>query len=192
MSYSFYKVNKIMIYRYCPFCGSEYNRDSYKKYPNQIECPSCEVIFYNNPKPAVAGLIFKGEEILLTKRKNNPFKGYWDMPGGFMNYGEVPRDALRRELKEELNVEISKMEIIGSFDILYPTEKGDNFSVCVLVFKVILENKILIKAGDDVTDYSLFNKKNIPNRIAFDEQKDFLLKIMNNTNKYRNNIKTVS
>jgi 8-oxo-dGTP diphosphatase len=170
-----------VIYKNCPFCGTKYNfknKDVCGKYPKQLNCFSCKNIFYNNPKPAVAGLIFRDGKILLTKRKRDPYKGYWDMPGGFMEYGENPNEALSRELKEELDINVSNFKIIDSFKLLYPATKNDNFTLCILVFEVIEDNLSTIKVGDDVDDYLFFDKKSFPENIAFKEQKRFLKDIL--------------
>ncbi|HHH80313.1 MAG TPA: NUDIX hydrolase, partial [Thermoplasmatales archaeon] len=56
---------------------------------------------YRKPSVTVDGIVTKNNEILLIKRKNNPFKGRWSLPGGFVNYGEKVEDAVIREVKEE-------------------------------------------------------------------------------------------
>jgi 8-oxo-dGTP diphosphatase len=45
--------------------------------------------------------------ILLARRAHEPYAGLWDLPGGFLDEGEEPLDALRRELREETGVEAS-------------------------------------------------------------------------------------
>ena len=63
-----------------------------------------------NPTPVhvVAGIIRRGEDILLAKRlPGGPHGGFWEFPGGKVEEGESEEEALRRELKEELDVEVS-------------------------------------------------------------------------------------
>lgn len=67
-----------------------------------MKCKLCE---FNNPKGTATAVILNEGKILLLKRSEEPFKGQWDLPGGFMNAGETPGEAIRREVKEELNVE---------------------------------------------------------------------------------------
>ena len=56
---------------------------------------------HRNPTPTVDTIIQNDSQILLVKRKNEPFKGYFALPGGFINEGETVEDAARRETKEE-------------------------------------------------------------------------------------------
>ena len=56
---------------------------------------------YRNPALAVDAAVRRGDEVLLIQRGNEPWKGAWALPGGFVDYGEDPRDAVLRELQEE-------------------------------------------------------------------------------------------
>ena len=73
-----------------------------------------------NVRKTVDGVIIDGKEnILLIKRKYPPFQDYYALPGGFIDKGETPKQALIREIKEETNMEIKIIKKIGVFD-----EKG--------------------------------------------------------------------
>ena len=74
----------------------------------------CEICQFNNPKGTVTAIIIKDGKILLLRRSEEPFKGQWDLPGGYMNAGELPEEALRREVKEELGAD-STSSFIGWF-----------------------------------------------------------------------------
>jgi 8-oxo-dGTP diphosphatase len=51
--------------------------------------------------------------VLLARRRAEPFRGRWDIPGGFLEEGEQPLDGLRRELREETGLEIEPQEFLG-------------------------------------------------------------------------------
>lgn len=119
-------------------------------------------------------------KILLVKRKFDPYKGYWDLPGGFVEYGENLEKALKREFKEELDIDISILSIIDTFNLYYPMTNSDRFSLCVIVYNIDCEKLDMIRPNDDVETYSFFNKKEIPKNIAFSEQKKFLFKVLKN------------
>lgn len=65
----------------------------------------CKLCSYNNPKPTATAVIIKDNKVLLLKRREEPFKGRWDLPGGYLVGREIPKAAILRELKEELLVE---------------------------------------------------------------------------------------
>ena len=66
------------------------------------QCDAC--LGYLNPALAVDACVRRGEEILLVQRKFPPSAGSWVLPGGFVDQGERPQDAVLRELKEEANL----------------------------------------------------------------------------------------
>lgn len=68
----------------------------------------------------VAGVIKDGNKIFATQRGYGDFKGGWEFPGGKMEPGETPQQALARELKEELTVDVSVEDFICTIDYDYP------------------------------------------------------------------------
>lgn len=68
----------------------------------------------------VAGVIKDGNKIFATQRGYGDFKGGWEFPGGKMEPGETPQQALARELKEELTVDVSVEEFICTVEYDYP------------------------------------------------------------------------
>jgi 8-oxo-dGTP diphosphatase len=53
------------------------------------------------PRPGVSTAVFRGDEVLLVQRGKRPYNGFWSLPGGAIQLGEIAADAARRELKEE-------------------------------------------------------------------------------------------
>jgi 8-oxo-dGTP diphosphatase len=70
---------------------------------------------YRNPVPSVDIILQKGSEILLVKRKNEPFKDQLALPGGFVNEGEAVENAAIREAIEETSLEIEPIDILGVY-----------------------------------------------------------------------------
>lgn len=68
----------------------------------------------------VAGVIKDGNKIFATQRGYGDFKGGWEFPGGKMEPGETPQQALARELKEELTVDVSVEDFICTVEYDYP------------------------------------------------------------------------
>lgn len=69
----------------------------------------------------VAAVIFKGGKYLATQRGYGDFKGKWEFPGGKIEPGESPEDALRREIREELSMQIKVGPLICTTEYDYPT-----------------------------------------------------------------------
>ena len=64
----------------------------------------------------VAAVIRRGNEIFATQRGYGEFKDWWEFPGGKMEGGETPEEALKREIREELNAEINVGSLIQTVE----------------------------------------------------------------------------
>ncbi|CAN5865907.1 hypothetical protein BH18ACT11_BH18ACT11_15860 [soil metagenome] len=95
-------------YRFCPADGTELEAKGGGS--KGAACPTCGRSWYRSSSPAVGAAIVDGERVLVTVRGIEPEKGRMDLPGGFVEVGEHPRDALAREAWEELGVEVEVEE----------------------------------------------------------------------------------
>ena len=68
----------------------------------------------------VAAIIRKGDKIFATQRGYGEWKDWWEFPGGKMEAGETPEEALKREIREELSTESSVDEFLCTVDYDYP------------------------------------------------------------------------
>ena len=68
----------------------------------------------------VAAIIRDGERIFATQRGYGDFKGGWEFPGGKIDAGETPEEALIREIKEELDTEVEVIELLDTVEYDYP------------------------------------------------------------------------
>lgn len=66
----------------------------------------CGRSWYRNPAPAVGAAILDGDRALVTVRAREPLRGKVDVPGGFLEVGEHPVEGLKREVREELGLEL--------------------------------------------------------------------------------------
>lgn len=98
-------------FRFCPRCG---NQSLSILEQNGMACSRCDLKYFHNAAAAVACILVSPEGIVLVERTIEPSKGLLDLPGGFVNYNESLEDALRRELLEELNIEISTFRYLIS------------------------------------------------------------------------------
>ena len=81
----------------------------------------------------VAAIIRKGDKIFATQRGYGEWKGWWEFPGGKMEAGETPEEALVREIREELSAEISVEESLCTVEYDYP-------KFHLTIFQVLLEH----------------------------------------------------
>ncbi len=73
-----------------------------------------------NQIEVVAAIVRKGDNILATQRGYGEWKDWWEFPGGKIEHGETPEEALKREICEELSAEINVDELFGTVDYDYP------------------------------------------------------------------------
>jgi len=69
----------------------------------------------------VAAVIRDGDKVFATARGYGEYKGWWEFPGGKIEEGETPQQALVREIKEELTAEIEVGDLIKTIEYDYPT-----------------------------------------------------------------------
>ena len=86
---------------------------------------------YKNPIPTVDVILQKGSEILLIKRKNEPFKDHLALPGGFVNQGEKVETAALREVNEETSLEIEPVDILGVYSDPKRDPRRHILTVCI-------------------------------------------------------------
>lgn len=116
-------------------------------------CSSCGLEMYFNVAAAVAALIFNPKgELLFTVRKHDPAKGMLDLPGGFVDNDETIEEALKREIKEELNLDIKESKYLTSVPNIY-LYKGLTYRTIDLFFECTVESLDEIIPNDDVADY---------------------------------------
>lgn len=150
------------VLKHCPKCGSiHFVYDQVRSFL----CQECGFHYFINSSSAVAAIIEnEKEEILLTIRAFDPAKGKLDLPGGFVDPMESAEDAVRREIKEELNLDVTTMKYLVSFPNEY-VFKGFSVYTTDLAFICKVLNFDKISSNDDVSGY-IFIK---PDQIDFNE-----------------------
>ncbi len=117
------------------------------------------------PSVAVDGVLIKGDKILLIRRRNEPFKGKWALPGGFVEYGETVEEAVLREFEEEVGLKAKIKKLLGVYS---KPDRDPRGHVISIVFLLDAEGEA--KAGDDAADARFFPLDNLP-PLAFDHDK---------------------
>lgn len=145
-------------FTHCPICGStqfEINGERSR------HCSDCGFTYYANASASTAAIITNSKgEILLTTRAFEPAKGKLDLPGGFVDMNETAEEALIRELKEELNIEINNHTYLFSLPNEY-NFSGITVHTLDMFFKVEVDDNIQIKTDDDVASAQFYNLNNV-------------------------------
>lgn len=141
---------------YCPRCGAKVNHEEKFGQVRPV-CPACKFIYFQDPKVAAAVLVEKDSRVLLVRRVNEPHRGLWTLPAGFVNSGEDPAEAAARECLEETNliVHISRvLDVIAGRE----HERGADF-IIVYSAEVISGE---ISPADDADAVEWFERNQLP------------------------------
>jgi ADP-ribose pyrophosphatase YjhB (NUDIX family) len=158
-----------VIVRFCPRCGRRVRRHREDGYW-RARCPACGWTYYGNPVAAAGAVIVRGARVLLVRRGRAPYKGTWDIPGGFVEAGENAEAALRRELREELGVTARTLRFVGSASDRYGPR---GIPILSLVFRATVRGTM--HPTDDIASLEWFDRGRIPwQDIAFPALRDLL------------------
>lgn len=146
--------------RFCIRCGTKLVRRRVEHRLREV-CPACGHVAFRNAKPAAGVLVERDGLLLLVRRARPPFKGYWDIPGGFLEEDESPRHGAVREAREETGLRIAVGGLVG----VYHDKNGADYTVNLYYRARVLGGRE--KAGDDADDLRWFAPREIPTRIAF-------------------------
>ncbi len=86
----------------------------------------------NSPALAADCVIFHGDAVVLVRRKYDPFKGHYALPGGAVEIGETVEDACRREMREEIGLDVRNLRLIGVYSRPDRDPRGHTVSVAYL------------------------------------------------------------
>ncbi len=142
--------------RYCLRCGTPLTlQEVFGKV--RPFCPACGWVHFADPKVAVAILITQNNQVLMGRRVNDPGRGRWTLPAGFIDAGEDPREAARRECLEETGLEI---EIEGLLDVLFGQEHERGAHILIVYQAHILGGEL--RPSDDVDAVEFFDLDHLP------------------------------
>lgn len=159
--------------KFCPKCGNpSLNWDGEKKW----SCSNCDYVLFHNVAGAVAVIIKNGDEILFTRRNQEPKKGKLDLAGGFVDPKESAENTCVRELFEEMKikVDISQLKYLASLPNTYEY-KNILYNTIDLFYEYELSEKLELHLELSEISETVWIKKNEINieDIAFDSQKIF-------------------
>ena len=124
---------------------------------------------YKYPRPAVTAdcIVITKEadpKVLLIQRGDEPFKGAWAFPGGFMDMDETTEQCAIRELEEETGLKVSKVYQIGAYSKVDRDPRGRTITVAYLA---IIDKPMDVKGQDDAAKAEWWPLSTLP-ELAFD------------------------
>jgi len=157
-------------WRFCPRCGADVEVGG-----GSARCSACGFVAYASSEPTVCALcVDERGRLLLGRRALEPDRGKWDLPGGFIEEGEHPLDALRRELREETGLEVEPLEFVGAWIDRYGS--GDSDATTLNLYWRVRVMAGEASPADDVAELRWFRADELPpaSEIAFRTVADVL------------------
>ena len=112
----------------------------------RLRCPACGYTHWNNPTPVLAAVVELDGKILLAR--NAAWTGkMFALITGFMEAGESPQDGIRREIKEETNLETQALSLIGAYDF-------QRMNQVIIAYHAVCSGDV--KLSPELLDYRLF------------------------------------
>jgi len=143
-------------FKYCPRCTTQLNLEDRFGSVRPV-CPKCGWIHFVDPKVAAGVLVVRNDSVLLVRRVNEPYRGLWTLPAGFVNGGEDPAEAAVRECLEETGLSVRVTRV---YDIVSGREhpRGADF---VIIYQAEFIGGDM-QANDDADAVEWFDKGKLP------------------------------
>jgi ADP-ribose pyrophosphatase YjhB (NUDIX family) len=154
--------------KHCHYCGNGLSR-KFVEGADRLFCEQCKEPLYENPLPASCLVVVdSADRALLVKRSVEPKKGFWCLPGGFMELGETPEQAALRELKEETG-------LTGQIEMLLGVSANPSglYHTVLMVGYLVKSYTGTPVAGDDAMDVAFVDYDHLP-EIAFESHLNFI------------------
>jgi ADP-ribose pyrophosphatase YjhB (NUDIX family) len=148
---------------FCPRCRNALAGDG-----GRLACPECGFAVYASSKPTAGALCVDNGRVLLARRAIEPFRGFWDVPGGFLEEGEDPLDGVRRELKEETGLAIEPERFLGIWMDRYGGDSTAEATLNLYWTARVVGGEAA--PADDVSELRWFDRDELPaaNELAFE------------------------
>jgi 8-oxo-dGTP diphosphatase len=150
---------------FCPQCATRVEVRLVESRARPV-CPACGYVAFLDPKVAATVLIERDGRILLTRRRIDPGKGRWCFPGGYVDFGEDPVAAARRECREETGLTLHDLDLL---DVAF------NGRVIVITYHATIVDDSQPVPGDDADLVEWFAPHDLP-PLAFESMARALAK----------------
>ncbi len=141
-------VLTLTTFKYCPRCGQPALEETSDK---SLRCTECSFHYYHNAAAAAAAIIETPKGIVFVRRSREPDKGLLDLPGGFVDYNEGADQAVVREVKEELGVDLTGLSYVASFPNVY-VYRGITYHTTDMFYRCRFETPEQFVLSDEATE----------------------------------------
>ncbi|MBN8656208.1 MAG: NUDIX hydrolase [Anaerolineae bacterium] len=154
--------------KFCPRCAAAVTRQEKYGVVRPV-CPQCGWIHFQDPKVAAAVLVEEGSRVLLVRRVNEPHRGEWTLPAGFVNGNEDPAMAAARECLEETGLTV---RVTSVHDVIAGREHERGADFIIVYCAEVVGGEM--SPADDADAVDWFERNNLP-PLAFAATKKVLL-----------------
>lgn len=158
-------------FRFCPECGHALEPNPSVTEAHRQVCMGCGAVHFHNSRPTASALITRDGQVLLGRRAVEPFKGMWDIPGGFLTPMEHPEEAVVREIAEETGLVARPTHLLGIFPDTYGDSDDGIYTLNLYYLMEILSGEP--RPADDVAELRWFLPDELP-AMAFPHQEHVL------------------
>ena len=154
-----------LTFLHCPKCGLRRPRVVDE---TPLRCDHCGFVYYFNPTVAAAAILLQADgRGLFIRRAKEPSQGMLGLVGGFIDIGETAETALRREVREEVNLEIRSLRFLCSEPNRY-VYREVTYPVLDLFFVATVEDPQQARALDEVASFAWLDPQQVnPAEMAF-------------------------
>ena len=149
--------------RYCSHCSAPLPG------PPPVTCPACDTSHWLDAKPCAGALVASRGKLMLVRRAFEPWRGAWDIPGGFCGPREHPADAAAREVREETGLVVRVGGILGMWiDTYAPEGPGADKVTLNIYFHAVPEGPAEARTDpNEVAEIGWFAPDELPADVAF-------------------------
>ena len=155
---------------YCPRCGAAVTLVERFGHERPV-CPQCGWTYFADPKVAAAMVVEQEDRVLLVRRVNEPFRGLWTLPAGFIDAGEDPARAAERECLEETGLTVHATRVL---DIIAGREHPRGADFIIVYQGSVMSGEL--RAADDADQAEWFDRAHLP-ALAFHATQTVLNKL---------------
>ena len=144
--------------KYCSECGGAVTRRRIGQDEHERDvCLSCGMVHYQNPRVIVSCIVSVGDKVLMCRRAQEPGRGRWAAPAGFLECGETLQQGAARETYEEtgLALDPDRLELSGVINV--PT-----IDQVVVTFRIELETVPVLRAGGECLEVGFLAEHEVP------------------------------